>query len=542
MNRKLDEANERLQLLEATNLTLEFKVKSSEASDGKLKDTIQFMEDHVSQLEKDKEKIELEFGKEISELKGAKKTLEKQVSENKEIIENYEEKIRETEVLLVSKKAEFEEKISCLTTEKNRFSEKNEELSEKVDDFSVKIDEFESHIQSLEKQLELKNTLFKSSQADLTSLEEVHSKTVKLLEENTLLTESLKSELQERKKKQYILNSTIEDLTAKLSDYESQIESLKIQVNDMEQQYKILYDENISLNDFNQKIRVHDTENSDFEKDLEKSIEEHSKRLLTSNTIIVVKVVLYDTQTWCLVSVKSQHPTYVWYEKHLLEEITPELACPEPSELELERKIKMLTNSSLELARIQEVPFPSELVSDALVEKIEELVRAYEKSRKATIKPIKVFEFDPELQAVQVSDIGSPQFSGVPDHTSESLVTAEEANQIFKKMKDLEEENMELENRIMLLTQQLLYFKNEGKTSQFGGASDPTVEHVRSITVSLFEKLPMQTGDVESNIKILLDIMGMQKDAQDKLMERRGIKTSPAKQPSGFKKLFSKKK
>jgi hypothetical protein len=150
---------------------------------------------------------------------------------------------------------------------------------------------------------------------------------------------------------------------------------------------------------------------------------------------------------------------------------------------------------------------------------------------------------DEELNAVTVSLVSPIETVGLSDNFSESSVpvTAEEVNQVFAKMKNLEEENEELENRIMLLNQQLVYFKSEGKTNNFSNKTDATVEQIRSITVSLFEKLPLQQHDVESNIKILLDIMTMNKEAQDKLMEIRVGKKSPAK-PSKLKGFFLKTK
>ena len=86
-----------------------------------------------------------------------------------------------------------------------------------------------------------------------------------------------------------------------------------------------------------------------------------------------------------------------------------------------------------------------------------------------------------------------------------------------------------------------MHFKNEGKVNQFSAKSTATIDQVKSISVSLFEKLPVQADDVESNIKVMLEIMGMNKDAQQKLNERRGIKAGPVRK-SSFTKLFSKQK
>ena len=277
---------------------------------------------------------------------------------------------------------------------------------------------------------------------------------------------------------------------------------------------------------------------SDFDRDSEIYLEEHEKKELSIGNFIVCRVIRYENKIWCLVQAKNQKPEYNWYEKYILQEVNQDIQYPKPIEEELEEKVSMLTEENKELALIRNLEFPEEYKSDTLVKIIENLLNYYITKKAGTAQPIKVTSF--HIENIPISSIESAE--SIPDHISDLSVqvTAEEANQIFKKMKVLEEENTELENRIMLINQQLSYFKSEGKTNNFGNKSDATMEQIKNIILSLFEKLPLQTNELESNIKILLDIMGMNKDSQERLMNARKGKNSPVKQ-SGFKKLFSKK-
>ena len=549
LKRKLDEANEKLQMIEATKLTLEFKLKSAEASDSKLKETIQFLEEGVSQLQLEKEEIEIGLRKEITEARNAKRNLEKAMSETKEELENQiaeeNQKVIELQAEVSMLKRNYEERISIMVSEKKQavsiLEAKNDDLESKIEKLLITLEEAESELKSLQSQLFLKDSLIKTSNLDLAALEASHNS---LLTEVETLKDSLKASLakiSDNNTSLASLQSTIDHLTLFNKALEEKLSSAEEHVRQLESE-KAQHEEHFSLSEINikqHKRPVHEAETSEFERGLELSMEE--RLTLESNTIAVVRVVLYDSRTWCLVRVAGNSYKYAWYEKYLLEEINTEIHCPVPYETELEQKIALLEQDCEQVLEIRELHFPEELQEKKLFAVVETLLAAYANSRKSIARPIQVMEYDPDLHESPVSGLdaaGKMQEKGLD---SPMQVTAEEAVTLFAKMKNLEEENMELENRIMLLNQQLLHFKNEGKTSQFGGKSTATIEQVKSISVSLFEKLPVQADDVESNIKVMLEIMGMNKDAQEKLNERRGIKNSPAKK-SSFKKLFSKQK
>ena len=510
--------------------------------------------------------------------------MEKGYNENKEkIIKAYEDKndanekkIFELELLIKNNQDQNDEKISFLNNEKKNIISKLESLIEdienKLEAKTIAFEDLETQQKFLEKQLELKNNLYKNSQADL---EETEGKYSKLLELKKTADEEAK------KNKEFINNykitnaateDSIKEYILKINESECQIEDLKQEISSLllkieelerqkekisiklasceemifklQEENRLISEENFILNDLNSKSLSKRSQiasiDSDFEKESENSLEDHEKKENSFSNFIVCRVVRHDNRLWCLVYAKNQNPEYNWYEKYILQEVNPEIQCPKPVEEELEEKISILTENNQELLAIKSFEFPEEFKSEFISKTIESLLNYYKTRKSDVAKPIKATNL--HLENIPFASIESIDSGEIPDNVSESpvQVTAEEASQIFTKMKVLEEENMDLENRIMLLTQQLLYFKNEGKNNPLG-KSDITIEQIRTIILSLFEKLPLQSNDIESNIKIILDIMNLNKESQDKIMEIRKIKNSPAKQ-SGFKKLFSKKK
>ena len=581
INRKLDEANEQIQILETTKDALEFKLKSSESSDNKLKATIQNLENNLTELANEKNAIEAELGKEILDLKNNKKQMERSFSEIKETLakeyadnnEIYEKKIFELELFIKSSQERNEEKILALNNEKkilsNKFESKIDSLENKIEEQQTRIEDLGNEMRSLQKLLEIKENLYKNAQADFEVLESKYSKLLDLQKNAEEEIEKNKELINNYKNNDIISENIIKEFTLRISDYESQIEESKKNISSMfssiedlekqkekltakltssqdfvcklQEDNKILLNDNTSLNEINRNLSGKSllaSGDSDFDRDSEIYLEEHEKKELSIGNFIVCRVIRYENKIWCLVQAKNQKPEYNWYEKYILQEVNQDIQYPKPIEEELEEKVSMLTEENKELALIRNLEFPEEYKSDTLVKIIENLLNYYITKKAGTAQPIKVTSF--HIENIPISSIESAE--SIPDHISDLSVqvTAEEANQIFKKMKVLEEENTELENRIMLINQQLSYFKSEGKTNNFGNKSDATMEQIKNIILSLFEKLPLQTNELESNIKILLDIMGMNKDSQERLMNARKGKNSPVKQ-SGFKKLFSKK-
>ena len=581
INRKLDEANEQIQILETTKDALEFKLKSSESSDNKLKATIQNLENNLTELANEKNAIEAELGKEILDLKNNKKQMERSFSEIKETLakeyadnnEIYEKKIFELELFIKSSQERNEENILALNNEKkilsNKFESKIDSLENKIEEQQTRIEDLGNEMRSLQKLLEIKENLYKNAQADFEVLESKYSKLLDLQKNAEEEIEKNKELINNYKNNDIISENIIKEFTLRISDYESQIEESKKNISSMfssiedlekqkekltakltssqdfvcklQEDNKILLNDNTSLNEINRNLSGKSllaSGDSDFDRDSEIYLEEHEKKELSIGNFIVCRVIRYENKIWCLVQAKNQKPEYNWYEKYILQEVNQDIQYPKPIEEELEEKVSMLTEENKELALIRNLEFPEEYKSDTLVKIIENLLNYYITKKAGTAQPIKVTSF--HIENIPISSIESAE--SIPDHISDLSVqvTAEEANQIFKKMKVLEEENTELENRIMLINQQLSYFKSEGKTNNFGNKSDATMEQIKNIILSLFEKLPLQTNELESNIKILLDIMGMNKDSQERLMNARKGKNSPVKQ-SGFKKLFSKK-
>ena len=425
--------------------------------------------------------------------------MEKNKSENQETLEN-----QLAEAIILQKN--HESQISAITTEKNQT-----------------IATLESKIDDLEKTLEKNSLILKDLESE-----------IQTLKENLKICNS---QLSDRNTSILSMQSTIDELSHLSKSLESQLSASEANVHQLESE-KSLHDPHLSLSEISKnpnKRPLHYSETSEFERGLDRSLEERLN--LETNAIAVVRAVLYDSHTWCLVRFSNPDQKY---ERNILEEIHPGVQCPVPYEVELEEKIERLNEDCKQVMEIRELHFPEELQKRGLFEVVEIMLACYVNSRKTVARPIQVTEYDPDLHQSPVSGL---EVGNSPDSAPEALVqvTAEEANHLFQKMKDLEEENMELENRIMLLNQQLMHFKNEGKVNQFSAKSTATIDQVKSISVSLFEKLPVQADDVESNIKVMLEIMGMNKDAQQKLNERRGIKAGPVRK-SSFTKLFSKQK
>jgi hypothetical protein len=437
----------------------------------------------------------------------------------------------------------------------------------KLEEFINQIDEYQDQIKSLKKQLELKDNMYNLASHELDQLKITHSSTLlksdRLDEENKKLEEEiekyqkklqssqntikennakiyeLNDQIEKSNKKIDTINNTINQLSHEKSGLSSLVSSLQADNEKLLCNNKTLEAENESLMEVQKSLNKKELESDDFDRDLELPSEDLDRKNMEN--IIVCKTVKHENKTWCLIYLKNQNPEYKWYERYILQDLNSSIDFPPVFEEELQQKISELTEASEELSAIKSLRFPEDLKKESLIESIESLIKTYT-SRRSSKRPIKVVNDDDEF-GIPVS--GLPNIdsgSRISDNFSESSVkvTAEEAGQFFIKMKNLEEENMELENRILLLNQQLAYFRTEGNSSNFSGRSDANLDQIQSITLSLIEKLPVQTSEVESNIKVVLDIMNLNKEQKDKLNEIRE-KKSP-KKVSGFKKLFSKGK
>lgn len=565
-------------MLEATKQALELKIKSSESAETKLKSTITALQDNLSSLQSEKDSLEEELRKEILELKSQKKHLERILNderENKQIefeglTESYTRQIAELEMLLKISQEKSDEKFSGMLIEKNnsiqKYEAQNEALEKKIEEISDILDDKNSEFTNLQKQIALKDRLYETSKSDFDNLEKQLSDMI-LDKENIekdhknlkMIFDSLHDSESKAQQEIISLSSQISDFKQSLQNSEIAINELsqtldfsykekqelekKLQLTEdnvsrLESDIKILEDEKSSLMQSRRSMSKR-TEGEEFEKDLEFSIEEHEKKETNVTNFVVCKVVKYDNKTWCLVYVKNQNPEYNWYEKYILKDINPSLEIPIAYEDQIEHKLQLLNEEIKELSSIKVLIFPEELKCESLLGTIEMLIKNYSASKMLALKPIQASEYSEDISSIPVS--GLSQDDRYSDSNKSVKVTAQEATEIFKKMKILEEENMELENRIQLLYQQLAHLKTEGRTGQYSGKSEATVEHLRGIFTSIIEKLPIQSGDIESNIKVILEILNVSKEYKDQIMEKRGEKASSEKK-NPFKNFFKKKK
>jgi predicted nucleic acid-binding Zn-ribbon protein len=331
-------------------------------------------------------------------------------------------------------------------------------------------------------------------------------------EESQDQIKNLSYSLKSSEKTRSDLISRIDELESSLSRCFSDIKSLEAEKNSLVE---------------SSKLKPSEGENDDFDF----SIAEQKETM----NFLVCKAVKYESRTYCLIYVKNQHPEYLWYEKYFLQELNPEAEFPVPYEEQLEAQIESLKIRLEILDKVETFPFPEDLKNLEIFHILNELVKSYNQ-RKSVLKPIKIGSFEPEVSSPAISN-----FTSEHDLRSESEVqiTAQEAEEVFSKMSRLMRENEELENDKLLLTQQLNFFKGEQRTGMFD-KNTGKIEEIRPIILSILEKLPLQAPEIEKNINIVLEMMGILKEAKASLMEKRNLKSTPEK--SSFKKLFSKKK
>ena len=564
---KLDEKSAELEMIENSRQALEFKVKSLENSDSKFKAVIADLEENIRESEDMRKKTEDSLNKEITELRAQKRNLEKQIVEINEEFEGRLEEARNDLIVKLTQAEEFARDLQETIAEKDlalkekagfvlKLQGKNDEMEIKIEEYSSsvavkerKIFELEDEVSKLSKKLEeslsesesISSGISASNERirDLESQQQSHMLTIESLnqslsscysklESQSIEIKSLSEQLSESQNLSNELQSSLKSSEKSRSDLISRIDDLERTISKCQSEIKSLEEEKSSLiENSKQKRSASETENEEFDFSIAEPKE--------LSNFLVCKVVRYENRTWCLIYVKNQSPEYNWYEKYFLQESYPSAEFPVPYEEQLESQIQSL-QSKLELyEKIKSFPYPEDLRSLELLELLKELVNNYNQ-RRSIVKPIKIGSFEPDVSSPAISN-----FTGEHDMRSESEVqiTAEEAGDLFKKMTALMRENEELENDKILLSQQLNFFKVEQRSDMFNKSGN-SVDEMKPILVSILEKIPNQGPDIEKNINILLDMIGMVKEAKLTLTEKRNQKQTPEK--SGFKKLFSKKK
>ncbi|OMJ83670.1 hypothetical protein SteCoe_15338 [Stentor coeruleus] len=574
LNRKIDEANEQKHILESTKQALELKIKSSESLDSKQKFMISNLQNTITELQAEKDTLEQNLRKEILEFKSQKKNIERVLSEEKDNkiteIENltnaYNKKILDLEVNLKAQEVKSNEKLNNMLIEKTQYINKSEEkiidLEKKIHESSDFLQDKNNEISELKNQISLQSQLYETTISSWeTKNSEIQSEKETLKETNKNLEDLLSSsQISEAQAKQTIINlsikiseykqiieiskSKIDELTLSLDtsnksnqEFQNRLQTTQSNISALENSIKTLEEERVSLIE----SRKSQNKNLDDEyKDMSISLEENDKKEQQLTDFLICKVVKYNNKTWCLVYTKNQHQEYFWYEKYVLKDIDPSIEIPRPYEEQLEEKISTLNEDLEVFSYIKELDFPEEFQCKTIVETIENMIKHCSASRRSIIKPISIIEFGEEVNSTPVS-IVSPNdtYSDLKSDHSVKIIP-EEINDIIKKMKDLEEDNSDLKNRVSLLNQQLAHFKNEGRSEHFIGKSDTTIENIRGIFSSILEKIPLQSGDVEMNIKVLLDILNISKEYKDRIMGTREIIKKQEKK--GLINFFKKKK
>lgn len=556
-NRKLDEAIEQKHMLEATKQALELKLKSSESLDTKQKGMISNLQTNITALQTEKDNLEDNLRKEILELKSQKKNAERALIEEKENkiadIENltkiYSKKISDIEMQLKANEEKNNEKLNSMLIDKTQYTNKSEaqknELQKKIYEMSDLLTDKNNEICELKNKIALQNqeyentiSLWETKNSEILTEKETIEKNNKNLKD--LLTSSQISEAQaqqtiislsmqisENKQRIEISKSKIDELALSLDmseksnkEIQSRLQITQSNMSALENSIKSLEDERISL------IESRKSLNKNLEeeyKDINISLEEHDKKEPQLTDFNICRVTKCNNKTWCLVYTKNQHQDYCWYEKYVLLDIDPSIEIPKPYEEQLEEKNYTLNEDMKEFLYIKELDFPEVFQCRTIAETIESMIKHFSASKRSIVRPINIIEFGEEVSSTPVSVVSpNDTYSDLKSEHSVKI-TAEEVNDIIKKMKDLEEENSDFRNINSLLNQQLTHFKNEGRSEQFIGRIDTTIENIRGIFTSILDKIPLQGGDVEMNINILLDLLNISRDYKDKIKESRAI-------------------
>lgn len=554
-------------------------MRSIESSESKLKAKISSFQETINNLQNEKDDLEGELRKQIIELKSQKKSMkralnemrENKVTEIEEITESYKKQISELEMLMKCTNDKLEEKYAGLLTINKTLSqksdEKNEELENKIEKISDMLQDKNREISGLQKQINIKDQLYETCKSDLENnekqLSDALSKKDKIKKENKefkLLFESRRNSESQIQQEITTLSNRISELETNLLASEQAVANLTDSLNGSNKEKqkiekKLRLSEN-TISKLENDVRTLETERNSMldtmkstgkktegdysERESEYSIDEHERKEAHFTNFVVCKVVKYDNKTWCLIFLKNQNQ-YNWHEKYILREINSSIEIPDPYEEQLEERLASQAEDIKELNSIRLLVFPSEIKCENLLEKIETLIKSFSSFRGPNSHPLKIFGYEEEVSSAPIINLNP--LETYSDNRSENSVqvTAEEANEIFKKMKNLEEENMELENRIMLLNQQLLHFKSEGRAGQFSGRSDATTEQIREVVLTMLDTLPLQSGETEKNINIILEILNINKDYKENLYEKRE-EMNPQGKKNPFKNLFKKKK
>lgn len=566
---ELDEKNAELQMIQQTMQALDFKLKSFENSESKFKSIIQNLDENLKELETQKKTSEEGLSKSIQDLKSQKKHLETLLSETKDQYESQidllrdqsSQKLQQIEDQLkeaLEKLSQSEEALESKSSKSQKYQKKIQELEQKIAEYlealSLKdhqIQDLEAELSDQKHQLESLNSNFNGISVDFSRSENQILELVQKNDALMLTIESLNDSLTESKSELSNSSAQISELSSKMSELQEINESLSNSLRSSERTNSELMskidDLESSISRCMSDIRTLESEknslieSSKYKKssndldneDLDFSVEGH--RELTMQ-FLVCKVVKYENRTWCLIYVKNQQPEYLWHEKYILQELNQNTEFPTPYEDQLESRIMDLESKVSILNEIQGLSYPENVKSQDIFTTIKTLVNHFN-GRKSISKPIRIGSYEPDVSSPAISN-----FTGENDLRSESEVqiTAEEAGSLFQKMTSLHKENEELESNIQLLKMQLQYFKDQENSGGFQKSSNNSVDQVRGVLMSVLENLPLQKEEIESKILVMLDILGMNKEAKEGLMIKRNVKSTPEK--SGFKKLFSKKK
>jgi len=566
---ELDEKNAEFQMIQQTMQALEFKIKSFENSESKFKSIIQSLEDNLRELETQKKTFEEASSKSVQDLKSQKKHLETLLSETKDqyetqidlIKDQFSQKLQELDENLkeaLEKLGQSEEALKSKSSKTQKYQAKIQELEQKITEYSEALSSKDHRIQDLQAELSDQKQQLEVLNSNLNAISVDFSRSQNqlfiLTEKNDALmltVESLNDSLTESKSELSNSSAQISDLTSKNSEFEQKIQLLSNSLKSSERSNSELMskidDLESSISRCLSDIRTLESEknslieSSKYKKssneleneDLDFSVDGHREMIMQ---FLVCKVVKYENRTWCLIYVQNQQPEYLWHEKYILQELNPSTEFPTPYEDQLESRIQDLESKLSVLNEIQGLSYPENVQSQDILTTIKSLVSHFN-GRKSISKPIRVGSYEPDVSSPAISN-----FTGEQDLRSESEVqiTAEEAGSLFQKMTTLHKENEELESNIQLLKMQLQYFKDQEHSGTFQKSSNNSVDQVRGVLMSVLENLPLQNEDIESKISVMLQILGMTKEAKEGLLVKRNAKSKPEK--SGFKKLFSKKK
>ncbi|OMJ87000.1 hypothetical protein SteCoe_11399 [Stentor coeruleus] len=210
-----------------------------------------------------------------------------------------------------------------------------------------------------------------------------------------------------------------------------------------------------------------------------------------------------------------------------LKDINPSIEIPYHEQLE--EKINTLNELLEEFLSMKKLDLPEEFKSNTIVNTIEIMIKHYSESK--FINNIEINKANPEIVTIVSPNDTYSEHS----HSEHSYkLTVEEVNDLIKRENDLEKENLDLKKKNSLLNEPLTHFENARSSDRFAGKSDTPIENIREIFTLILEKIPLQGGDTEKNIKKLLDILNISKEYKNKITEARGIK----KKKKGFMGLF----